>query len=53
MHCVTVLLNPTAVGYTSFKTNRPMGTFMKNEIGGACSTYAGEERGIQGFGREI
>jgi len=24
----------------------------KNEIGGACSTYGGEERRIQGFGGE-
>ena len=23
-----------------------------NEMGGACSTYGGEERYIQGFGRE-
>ena len=25
----------------------------KNEMGGACSTYGGEERCIQGFGTEI
>jgi len=25
----------------------------KNEIGGACSAYGGEERGIEAFGREI
>jgi len=24
-----------------------------NEMGGACGTYGGEERYIQGFGREI
>jgi len=24
----------------------------KNEIGGACSAYGGDERGIQGFGGE-
>jgi hypothetical protein len=24
----------------------------KNEIGGACSTYGGEERCVQGFGGE-
>jgi len=24
----------------------------KNEMGGACGTYAGEERRIQGFGGE-
>ena len=24
----------------------------KNEMGGACSTYGGEERCIQGFGGE-
>jgi hypothetical protein len=24
----------------------------KNEMGGACSTYGGEERRIQGFGGE-
>jgi len=24
----------------------------KNEIGGACSVYRGEERGMQGFGGE-
>ena len=24
----------------------------KNEMGGACSAYGGEERGIQGFGGE-
>jgi len=49
MHRVTVLLNPNAVGYITFKTNRPMETFVKNEIGGACSTWGGGERGIQGF----
>jgi hypothetical protein len=25
----------------------------KNEMGGACSVYGGEERHIQGFGGEI
>jgi len=25
---------------------------IENEMGGACSTYGGEERGIQGFGGE-
>ena len=25
----------------------------KNEMGGACSTYGGEERCVQGFGGEI
>ena len=25
----------------------------KNEIGGACSTYGGEERFLQGFGGKI
>ena len=25
----------------------------KNEMGGACSVYGGEERRIQGFGDEI
>ena len=25
----------------------------KNEMGGACSAYGGEERFVQGFGREI
>jgi len=24
----------------------------KNEMGGACSAYAGRERGVQGFGGE-
>jgi hypothetical protein len=24
----------------------------KNEMGGVCSTYGGEERCVQGFGRE-
>jgi hypothetical protein len=28
------------------------GTQMKNELGGACSTYGGEERCVQGFGWE-
>jgi len=28
------------------------GKIEKNEIGGACSTYGGEERCIQGFGGE-
>jgi hypothetical protein len=42
-----------AVGYITFKTNRPMETFVNNEIGGACSTYVGEERGVQGFDGEI
>jgi hypothetical protein len=49
----TVLFNPNAVGYITFKTNRPMETFVKNEIVGACNTYVGEERGIQGFGGEV
>jgi hypothetical protein len=53
MHCVTVLLNPNAVGYITFKTNRPMEAIVKNEIGRACSTYGGEERGVQSFGGEI
>jgi hypothetical protein len=25
----------------------------KNEVGGACSTYGGEERCMQGFGGEV
>jgi hypothetical protein len=25
----------------------------KNEMGGSCSTYGGEEKRIQGFGAEI
>jgi len=28
------------------------GQIEKNEMGGACSTYGGEERCVQGFGRE-
>jgi len=34
MHCVTILLNSNAVGYIEFKTNRPMETIVKNEMGG-------------------
>jgi hypothetical protein len=26
--------------------------FKKNEVGGACSTYGGEEKGGAGFGEE-
>jgi hypothetical protein len=53
MHCVTFLLNPNAVGYITFKSDRPMETIVKNEIGRPCSTCGGEERGMQGFGGEI
>ena len=44
MQCVKVLFSPNAVAYITFKTNKPMQTIKKNEIGGACSTY-GERRG--------
>jgi hypothetical protein len=35
----------TALYYSSF-------TIKKNEMGGACGTYGGQEKCIQGFGGE-